>query len=89
MSQKTNFSIPFDVWMFLLFAQENITYQKPSAEILALADLERAPSVSMDSNKKFMLLSYRNTYKTLEDLSQGNAIGRICASTRLLIFRAR
>ena len=52
------------------FAQENITYQKPSAEILALADFERAPSVSMDSKKEFMLLSYRNTYKTLEDLSQ-------------------
>ncbi|WP_452124587.1 prolyl oligopeptidase family serine peptidase [Flavobacterium ardleyense] len=52
------------------FAQENITYQKPSAEILALADFERAPSVSMDSKKDFMLLSYRNTYKTLEDLSQ-------------------
>lgn len=52
------------------FAQENITYKKPSAEILALADFERAPSVSMDSKKEFMLLSYRNTYKTLEDLSQ-------------------
>ena len=52
------------------FAQENITYQKPSSEILALADFERAPSVSMDSKKEFMLLSYRNTYKTLEDLSQ-------------------
>ena len=54
----------------LTFAQENLTYQKPSAEILALADYERAPSVSMDSKKEYMLLSYRNTYKTLEDLSQ-------------------
>ena len=55
---------------FSAFAQENLTYQKPSAEILALADYERAPSVSMDSKKEYMLLSYRNTYKTLEDLSQ-------------------
>lgn len=51
-------------------AQENLTFQKPSAEILALADYERAPSVSMDSKKEYMLLSYRNTYKTLDDLSQ-------------------
>ncbi|UPT71408.1 MAG: prolyl oligopeptidase family serine peptidase [Flavobacterium sp. JAD_PAG50586_2] len=51
-------------------AQENLTYQKPSASILALADYERAPSVSMDSKKEYMLLSYRNTYKTLEDLNQ-------------------
>lgn len=53
-----------------LFAQENLTFQKPSAEILALADYQRAPSVSMDSKKEWMLLSYRDTYKSLEDLSQ-------------------
>lgn len=52
------------------FGQENLSYQKPSAEILALADYERAPSVSMDSKKEYMLLSYRNTYKTLDDLNQ-------------------
>ena len=52
------------------FGQENLTYQKPSAEILALADYERAPSVMMDSKKEFMLLSYRNTYKSLIDLNQ-------------------
>lgn len=51
-------------------AQENLNYQKPSAEILALADFERSPSVSMDSKKEYMLLSYRNTYKTLDDLNQ-------------------
>ena len=51
-------------------AQENVTYQKPSAEILALADYERAPSVSMDTKKEYMLLSYRNTYKTLDELNQ-------------------
>jgi dipeptidyl aminopeptidase/acylaminoacyl peptidase len=50
--------------------QENITFQKPSAEILALADYQRAPSVMMDSKKTFMLLSYRDTYKSLSDLSQ-------------------
>jgi dipeptidyl aminopeptidase/acylaminoacyl peptidase len=55
---------------FSSFAQENLTYRKPSAEIMALADYERAPSVSMDSKKEYMLLSYRNTYKTLDDLNQ-------------------
>ena len=51
-------------------AQENLTYQKPSTTILALADYERAPSVSMDSKKEYMLFSYRSTYKTLDDLNQ-------------------
>lgn len=51
-------------------AQENLTYQKPSKSILDLADYERAPSVSMDTKKEYMLLTYRNTYKTLDDLNQ-------------------
>lgn len=55
---------------FFCTAQENVNYQKPSASILALAEYERAPSVSMDSKKEYMLLSYRNTYKTLDDLNQ-------------------
>lgn len=52
------------------FAQENLTYQKPSKSILDLVDYERAPSVSMDTKKEYMLLTYRNTYKTLDDLNQ-------------------
>jgi dipeptidyl aminopeptidase/acylaminoacyl peptidase len=55
---------------FTALAQENLSYQKPSKEILALADYERAPSVLMDTKKEWMLLSYRNTYKTLDDLNQ-------------------
>ncbi|CAD0009164.1 S9 family peptidase [Flavobacterium chungangense] len=35
-----------------------------------LADYERAPSVSMDTKKEYLLLSYRSTYKTLDDLNQ-------------------
>ncbi len=52
------------------YAQENITYQKPSEEILKLADYDRPPSVMMNSHKDWMVLTYRPTYKTLEDLSQ-------------------
>lgn len=51
-------------------AQENVTFQKPSKPILDLADYQRAPSVSMDNKKEYMLLTYRNTYKTLDDLNQ-------------------
>lgn len=51
-------------------AQENITYQKPSAEILKLADYERPPSVLMNSKKDWVIFTYRPTYKTLEDLNQ-------------------
>ena len=52
------------------YAQENLFYQKPPQSILELADFQRAPTVSMDANHKTLLLSYRNTYKTLSDLSQ-------------------
>lgn len=53
-----------------IFSQENLTYQIPSKEIYQLADYERAPSVIMDTKKEYMMLMYRNTYKTLEDLNQ-------------------
>lgn len=51
-------------------AQENITYQKPSAEILKLADYEKPPSVLMNSKKDWVVFTYKPTYKTLEDLNQ-------------------
>jgi dipeptidyl aminopeptidase/acylaminoacyl peptidase len=62
------------IFLFLLctswvIGQENVNYQLPPKEILQLADFERAPSVSMDSKNQYMLLSYRSTYKTLEDLN--------------------
>lgn len=70
-----NMKLKLSLFSFLLigicsFAQEELTYQKPSKEILDLADYERAPSVSMDTKKEYMLLSYRNTYKTLDELNQ-------------------
>lgn len=52
------------------FAQEDLVYQKPSPEILALADVDAAPSIWMDTKKNYMLFSYRNKYKTLDDLNQ-------------------
>ncbi len=63
------------VWSCLLsttigFSQENITYQKPPKEILDLVDFERAPGVLMDSKKENIVFTYRDTYKSLEDLSK-------------------
>lgn len=54
----------------LAHAQENITYQKPSKEILALADFQRPPGVRLSPDKQWMVLSYRPTYKSLSDLNQ-------------------
>ncbi|MCF8233415.1 MAG: prolyl oligopeptidase family serine peptidase [Bacteroidales bacterium] len=51
-------------------AQENIEYQKPPEEILELVDVEHAPSVLMDEEKEYMVLIYRDAYKTIEELSQ-------------------
>jgi len=53
-----------------LTAQENIIYQKPSQEILDLVDVSRAPSVLLDENKEYMVLLYRNSYKSIEGLSR-------------------
>lgn len=51
-------------------AQENITFQQPSPEIMALADYERPPGIRLSPDKKWVLFMYRPTYKTLEELGQ-------------------
>ena len=54
----------------VLIAQANLEYQKPSQEILDLVDVTLAPSVLMDNNMENMVLLYRDTYKTIEELSR-------------------
>ncbi len=54
----------------LLSAQEKLTYQKPPKEILELVDVERTPVVRMDREREYMLLLYRDSYKTLAELSE-------------------
>ncbi|MGB5482594.1 MAG: prolyl oligopeptidase family serine peptidase [Eudoraea sp.] len=51
-------------------AQESLTYQKPSKEILDLVDVPLAPSVLVDDNKEFMIFLYRDTFKSIEEISQ-------------------
>lgn len=52
------------------FAQEKLTYQQPSESILQLADYQRPPSVFMDQDREWLIFTYRNTYKTLDELNQ-------------------
>lgn len=70
MKRTFNLLFALILCIYPAFSQENIKFQKPSQEILELAEYERAPSVMMDSKKEFMILAYRNTYKYLEDLNQ-------------------
>ena len=53
-----------------MIEQDKLQFQTPTASILELADYTPTPSVTMDTKKEYMLLSYRNAYKSLEDLNQ-------------------
>src|SRR5690606_3142471 len=55
---------------FLVYGQERLTFQKPSAEILALADYQRPPAIQISPDKTWLLFMYRPTYKSLEELGQ-------------------
>ncbi|MEL4308801.1 alpha/beta hydrolase family protein [Joostella sp. CR20] len=54
----------------LAFSQEKLNYQVPPDEILELADVQLAPSVRISDNGNYMVLFYRNRYKTIEELSE-------------------
>jgi len=53
-----------------LIGQENLPYQTPDPEILKLVDVPLAPSVMMDEEKEWMILLYRDPFKTIQELSQ-------------------
>jgi dipeptidyl aminopeptidase/acylaminoacyl peptidase len=55
---------------FFSFSQEKLTYQKPSKEILELVDAPLAPSVLLTDDGKYMVLLYRDYYKTIAELSE-------------------
>jgi hypothetical protein len=52
------------------YAQTSLTYQTPSDEILELADVDLAPGVQIDSKGVYMVLIYRNQYKSIAELSE-------------------
>lgn len=51
-------------------SQESAIYQKPSQEILDLVDAPLAPYVLLDDDSKNMVLLYRDTYKSIAELSE-------------------
>ncbi len=53
-----------------LYAQENLTYQKPPQEILELVDVPLAPSTLIDSKGEMMVFLYRDQYKSIAELSE-------------------
>lgn len=55
---------------FKAISQESINYQKPPKEILELVDVPRAPYVLIDDENKYMIFLSRNSYKSIEELSQ-------------------
>lgn len=53
-----------------LFAQENITYQRPPEEIAKLVEAPLTPFVTFSTDKQWMLLMERSDYPTIEQLSR-------------------
>ena len=62
--------IVFCLFNYFGFSQEHIDYQKPPEEILKLVDIQRAPWVLFNDDREFMVLIYRNQYKSIEELSK-------------------
>ena len=60
----------FQLSVISVFAQESLDYQKPSKEILDLVDVPLAPSVFIDDDNQNMVFAYRDSYKTIEELSK-------------------
>tara|TARA_B100001142_G_scaffold309258_1_gene341570 strand:+ start:1753 stop:4161 length:2409 start_codon:yes stop_codon:yes gene_type:complete len=50
--------------------QGSLKYQKPPKEILELVDVPLAPSVIVNDNQDFLVLLYRDPFKTINDLSK-------------------
>jgi dipeptidyl aminopeptidase/acylaminoacyl peptidase len=53
-----------------VYSQENLTYQKPSKEILELVEAPLAPIMRMDDNGENFVFLYRSNFKTIEELSE-------------------
>lgn len=51
-------------------AQEATNYQQPPKEIMDLIDVPMAPSIRLDSESETMLFYYRDSYQSIEELSQ-------------------
>lgn len=59
----------FFIFPFAVFSQVKVDYQKPHPNILALAEAERPPQISMNSDGSKAILLYRSSYVTLAELA--------------------
>ena len=64
---KTVLSILF--FFSIIKAQENYSYQKPPKEILELVDVKLPPRVLIDDNRSYIVYLYRDSYKSISELS--------------------
>lgn len=53
-----------------LNGQSDFPYQKPDGDILMLADAKPAPAIRLNNDASMAVLLYRNTYKSIEELSE-------------------
>ena len=58
------------LWIVKVQAHKSLKYQKPSKEILDLVDVPLVLSVFVDDNKDFNIFQYRDTFKSIEEISQ-------------------
>jgi dipeptidyl aminopeptidase/acylaminoacyl peptidase len=70
--RKTLLSLLLSAFSLTFYGQSEGSgnFKVPPETILKLADYDRPPSVFFDSGKKYLILAYRNTYKTLPELYQ-------------------
>ncbi len=64
---RTVLSILF--FFSIIKAQENYSYQKPPKEILELVDVRLPPRVLIDENRSYIVYLYRDSYKSISELS--------------------
>ena len=62
-------TLPILFCFSIIKSQENYIYQRPPNEILELVDVSLPPRVLIDENKKFMVHLYRDSYKSITELS--------------------
>ena len=63
-------TILFILFLFsIIKSQVNHVYQRPPKEILELVDVSLPPRVLIDENKKFIVHLYRDSYKSINELS--------------------
>jgi len=67
---KVLFKLCMALFISAAYGQTNLTYQTPPDDILELADVNLAPGVQIDSKAEYMVLLYRNQYKSIAELSE-------------------